>query len=326
MRAAKAAAQDSNSSQQGKSKKGRVSRLKLVCVGDSYTGKSALIRRWCEGTFITKYRPTVGVDHLIKQQKYGAKEEYDLRVNIWDLSGVNDFMEVRTEFYKDSQGVLLCYDCTNRASFESLDRWVAEIKEHGNGQGLPTVVVANKADSGTNRKVSDQEGRAWAASNGSLYCECSSFTGQGVSALFDLLLARVAASILSLPEELKILCSKAAPSMAQPQLPEQPAVSGSGFMYLRESFKRGSFDGDRDRDSTGVMIQVADEVELARILAAKNDYDVLKLDRNVTLQAVKGAYRKLAVAVHPDKNKLENAAAAFQKINNAYAAISQKLA
>ena len=40
-------------------------------------------------------------------------------------------MQVRNEFYKDAQGCLLVYDVTNRASFESLTRWLAESKEYG---------------------------------------------------------------------------------------------------------------------------------------------------------------------------------------------------
>lgn len=40
---------------------------------------------------------------------YGVKKVavsgFDVRINFWDLSGQNEFFEIRNEFYKDAQGV-----------------------------------------------------------------------------------------------------------------------------------------------------------------------------------------------------------------------------
>ncbi len=38
---------------------------------------------------------------------------------------------VRNEFYKDTQGALLVFDCTSRRSFESLDAWHKEATGFG---------------------------------------------------------------------------------------------------------------------------------------------------------------------------------------------------
>ncbi len=54
-----------------------------------------------------------------------------VRVNLWDLAGPDEYYEVRNEFYKDAQGALLVYDVTNRASFEMLELWLDEAKRHG---------------------------------------------------------------------------------------------------------------------------------------------------------------------------------------------------
>lgn len=54
-----------------------------------------------------------------------------VRVNLWDLAGSDEYIEVRNEFYKEAQGCLLVYDVTSRSSFESLGRWLAESKAHG---------------------------------------------------------------------------------------------------------------------------------------------------------------------------------------------------
>lgn len=52
-------------------------------------------------------------------------------MNLWDLAGSPDYLEVRNEFYKDSQAALLVYDVTNRPSFEALSSWVAEAAKYG---------------------------------------------------------------------------------------------------------------------------------------------------------------------------------------------------
>lgn len=54
-----------------------------------------------------------------------------MRVNLWDLAGPTEYIEVRNEFYKDAQGSILVYDVTNRASFEALELWLDESKRFG---------------------------------------------------------------------------------------------------------------------------------------------------------------------------------------------------
>ena len=61
----------------------------------------------------------------------------DVRVNFWDLSGHEEFFEIRNEFFKDTQGILLVYDASSRESFEDLDKWLAEAAKYGaNPKGI----------------------------------------------------------------------------------------------------------------------------------------------------------------------------------------------
>lgn len=56
--------------------------------------------------------------------------------------------QVRNEFYKDSQGVILVYDVGLRESFDALDSWLAEMKQEmgsqANMESIVFVVCANK--------------------------------------------------------------------------------------------------------------------------------------------------------------------------------------
>ncbi|XP_023803592.1 dnaJ homolog subfamily C member 27-like, partial [Cyanistes caeruleus] len=72
----------------------------------------------------------------------------EIKVNIFDMAGHPFFYEVRNEFYKDTQGVLLVYDVGSKESFDSLDSWLAEMRQelgpHASLDNVVVVVCANK--------------------------------------------------------------------------------------------------------------------------------------------------------------------------------------
>jgi hypothetical protein len=50
---------------------------------------------------------------------------------------------VRNEFYKDTQGALLVFDCTSRRSFDALDAWHREATGFG-AQNVCFALCGNK--------------------------------------------------------------------------------------------------------------------------------------------------------------------------------------
>ncbi|NXA01527.1 DJC27 protein, partial [Nesospiza acunhae] len=97
--------------------------------------------------------------------------------------------QVRNEFYKDTQGVLLVYDVGSKESFEALDSWLAEMRRelgpHGSLDSVVFAVCANKVDAGKLRVVDESEGRLWAESHGFLYWETSAQSGEGIQEMFQ---------------------------------------------------------------------------------------------------------------------------------------------
>ena len=100
--------------------------MRIVIAGPEETGKSCIIKRYCEKRFVTKYLPTVGID-------YGATrifvDKKEVSVHIFDTSGAAMFTDVRNEFYRDAHGLLMVIDVTRRETFEILSDWVLEIKQ-----------------------------------------------------------------------------------------------------------------------------------------------------------------------------------------------------
>ena len=158
-----------------------VSRIKILTVGSGATGKSCLVKRFCEERFVSKYIATIGVDYGVKPCDV---EGSSVRVNFWDLSGHPEFFEIRNEFYKEAQGIVLVYDVSSRDSFDDLDDWILEATKFGVSiNDIPVVLCANKVDK--RRMVTEDEGRQYASTKGMRYFETSAMSGANVSEMFQ---------------------------------------------------------------------------------------------------------------------------------------------
>nr|XP_044627995.1 dnaJ homolog subfamily C member 27 isoform X2 [Equus asinus] len=165
---------------------GKSLRIKVISMGNAEVGKSCIIKRYCEKRFVSKYLATIGIDYGVTKVQVRDRE---IKVNIFDMAGHPFFYEVRNEFYKDTQGVILVYDVGQKDSFDALDAWLAEMKQdlgpHGNMENIVFVVCANKIDCTKHRCVDESEGRLWAESKGFLYFETSAQTGEGINEMFQ---------------------------------------------------------------------------------------------------------------------------------------------
>lgn len=117
-------------------------------------GKSCLIKRYCENKFVARYISTIGVDYGVKPVALGGRE---VRVNFFDLAGLDVYKDIRVEFFKDCHGAALIFSLADRPSFEHLDAWWKEAQEKGCAAHA-WVLVGNKV-----REVEggrEREGRA----------------------------------------------------------------------------------------------------------------------------------------------------------------------
>ncbi|KAK9823968.1 hypothetical protein WJX72_006705 [[Myrmecia] bisecta] len=65
-------------------------------------------------------------------------------------------------------------------------------------------------------------------------------------------------------------------------------------------------------------IPFADDAEVQRVLRSKSDYELLQLPQGADKATVRKKYKEMAVALHPDKCKVEHATDAFQRLVRAY--------
>jgi len=166
----------------------QINRIKVLSMGSGGSGKSCLIKRFCEERFVSKYIATIGVDYGVKPVNIDGM---DVRVNFWDLSGHQEFFEIRNEFYKDTQGIILVYDSSSRESFEELDSWLSEAAKYGaNPREVPVCLCATKTDK--RAEVSEDEGQQYAQARGLTFWETSAMTGENIDEMFNSLFELIA--------------------------------------------------------------------------------------------------------------------------------------
>ena len=79
---------------------------------------------------------------------------------------------------------MLVFDVTSRESFEALDGWLKEMRDHNGSNACPVVLMANKVDK-PKRVIDEATGRAYATKRGHAYFETSASTGGGVEDAFE---------------------------------------------------------------------------------------------------------------------------------------------
>lgn len=98
-------------------------RLKGIFVGDTNTGKSALVNRFAGVPPTSHYNDFRRVEAEVK----------DMRATIllWDTAGQERFRAITRTYYRGSSLIFLTYDAADRETFDHIERWVADIRYDG---------------------------------------------------------------------------------------------------------------------------------------------------------------------------------------------------
>ena len=105
--------------------------VKVVLLGESKTGKTALIARYISDMYEDNIMSTTGESHAGKTEEF-EEENQSIKFEIWDTPGQKKYRALTKIFYKDAQVVILLYDITNKVSFDEIrNYWVKQVKEFG---------------------------------------------------------------------------------------------------------------------------------------------------------------------------------------------------
>ncbi|PFX23834.1 ras-related protein RABE1e-like [Stylophora pistillata] len=155
---------------------------KIVLAGDLGVGKTSIFRRYDVNKFSEYRESTFGLDKLNKDIEVDGKR---LKINVWDTAGMERTRSLTSNYYHNSQAVILVYAIDDMYSLTMLRNWIIDINKDA-GEALK-FLVGNKIDlteEGT--QVDKQLADQFCNNNGitKLY-EVSAKTGKGVREMFD---------------------------------------------------------------------------------------------------------------------------------------------
>ena len=161
--------------------------FKIVIIGDSGVGKTNLLSQYIRQEFNIDSRATVGVE-------FGSKvieiNKTKVKAQIWDTAGQERYRSITTSYYKGAKGAFIVYDVTKIATFESVDRWLNEIKS-ASDQKISIVMVGNKIDLKDIREVTTVEGETKAMNLGIGFIETSAKDYKSVDSAFDIMMKNI---------------------------------------------------------------------------------------------------------------------------------------
>ena len=105
-------------------------------------------------------------------------------MKIWDTAGQERYKSIRGTFFRGATGAILVYDITQPQSFASLPRWLEDL-ELNTSKHPVVMLLGNKIDRSSERRVSRLKAEELALSYKMKYFEVSAKTGEGVERAFD---------------------------------------------------------------------------------------------------------------------------------------------
>lgn len=161
--------------------------FKIVLIGDSGVGKSNLLSRFTRNEFNLESKSTIGVEFATKSIQAEGKT---IKAQIWDTAGQERYRAITSAYYRGAVGALLVYDITKHVSFENVERWLKELRDHADANTV-IMLVGNKSDLRHLRAVSTEEAMAFAEKNNLAFIETSALEATGVDTAFQRILTEI---------------------------------------------------------------------------------------------------------------------------------------
>jgi len=178
--------------------------FKVVLIGDSGVGKSNLLSRFTRNEFNLESKSTIGVEFATRSIQVDGKT---IKAQIWDTAGQERYRAITSAYYRGAVGALLVYDIAKHLTYENVDRWLRELRDHADAN-IVIMLVGNKSDLRHLRAVPTEEAKSFAEQNQLSFIETSALDSTNVETAFHNILTEIYRIV------------------SQKQLPEGPAGGG----------------------------------------------------------------------------------------------------
>ena len=93
-------------------------------------------------------------------------------------------------YYRGAVGALLVYDIAKHLTYENVERWLKELRDHADSN-IVIMLVGNKSDLKHLRAVPTEEAKTFAEKNGLSFIETSALDSTNVESAFQNILTEI---------------------------------------------------------------------------------------------------------------------------------------
>ena len=113
-------------------------------------------------------------------------ETKNCKTKVWTINCKYNFGWMNA--LKNVLGAGIVFDITDKKTFDNLDKYIQKINEKHNRYFFTLILIGNKCECQSGRKVFKEEAKKFADMNKMKYFEVSSNTGEGVKECIDYLI------------------------------------------------------------------------------------------------------------------------------------------
>lgn len=161
--------------------------FKVVLIGDSGVGKSNLLSRFTRNEFNLESKSTIGVEFATRSIVVNNKT---IKAQIWDTAGQERYRAITSAYYRGAVGALLVYDIAKHLTYENVERWLRELRDHAD-QNIVIMLVGNKSDLRHLRAVPTDEAKNFSERNNLSFIETSALDSTNVESAFHNILTEI---------------------------------------------------------------------------------------------------------------------------------------
>jgi len=161
--------------------------FKVVLIGDSGVGKSNLLSRFTRNEFNLESKSTIGVEFATRSIVVDSRT---IKAQIWDTAGQERYRAITAAYYRGAVGALLVYDIAKHLTYENVERWLKELRDHADAN-IVIMLVGNKSDLRHLRAVPNEEAKQFAEKHELRFIETSALDASNVEKAFTEILTQI---------------------------------------------------------------------------------------------------------------------------------------
>ena len=118
------------------------------------------------------------------------RDRKTIKAQIWDTAGQERYRAITSAYYRGAVGALLVYDITKQVTYDNVERWLKELRDHADSN-IVIMLVGNKSDLKHLRSVQTDDAQGFCEGEGLSFIETSALESTNVELAFQNILAQI---------------------------------------------------------------------------------------------------------------------------------------